>query len=250
VYSTANQIPQHRRSETFGLYLRRLQEFIARERLATRTYTESEALDLAVRNLSVEWSSDFRRLVERDKRSGQGGTLPFKLALPQIATTFVEYASEIGRDAPGPNHSTSGTSRSNPTGIMRRLETSATDEDTLGAFLPDDDVDLIVNAIAHSQQASAVCVGCQQPGHTLTECNRFVDYIVAESLAQRHPALRAQVANSHSHFRSRLNAVNTRARTMQAGGSSRTVRSIQLASSNENSSNAHSTHIAPVTVEG
>ena len=49
VYSTANQIPQHRRTETFGLYLRRLQEFLARERLATRTYTESEALDLAVR---------------------------------------------------------------------------------------------------------------------------------------------------------------------------------------------------------
>ena len=66
VYSTANEIPRHRRSETFGLYLRRLQEFIARERLATRTYTESEALDLAVRNISTEWRSDFRRLVERD----------------------------------------------------------------------------------------------------------------------------------------------------------------------------------------
>ena len=100
VYSTANQIPQHRRTETFGLYLRRLQEFLARERLATRTYTESETLDLAVRNLSAEWRNDFRRLVERDKRSGHGGTLPFKLALQQIATTFVEYASEIGREPP------------------------------------------------------------------------------------------------------------------------------------------------------
>lgn len=229
VYSTANQIPQHRRTETFGLYLRRLQEFIARERLATRTYTESEALDLAVRNLSTEWRSDFRRLVERDKRSGQGGTLPFKLALPQIATTFVEYASEIGRDAPGSSHSVTA-SRSNPTAIMRRLETAVEDEDASGAFLPDEDVDLIVNAIAHSQQTSAVCVGCQQPGHSLTECNRFVDYIVAESLAQRHPTLRAQVANSHSHFRSRLNAVNARARMMQTGPPPRTaVRSIQIA---------------------
>ena len=58
-------------------------------------------LDLAVRNVSAEWRNEFRRLVERDKRSGNGGTLPFKLALPQMATTFVEYAQEIGRDPPG-----------------------------------------------------------------------------------------------------------------------------------------------------
>ena len=170
VYSTANQIPQHRRAETFGLYLRRLQEFLARERLATRTYTESEALDLAVRNLSAEWRNDFRRLVERDKRSGHGGTLPFKLALPQIATTFVEYASEIGREPPGSTHSTPA-SRSNPTAIMRRLGHQEPDADktAFDAYLPDDDVDLIVNAITQQQQASAVCVGCQMPGHTLTE---------------------------------------------------------------------------------
>jgi hypothetical protein len=54
VYSTGNEIPRHRRSGTFSLYLRRLQEFNARERLAARTYTESEALDLAVRNLTAE----------------------------------------------------------------------------------------------------------------------------------------------------------------------------------------------------
>ena len=90
VLSTANEIPRHRRTEAFSQYLRRLQEFIARERLATRTYTESEALDLAVRNLTTEWRNEFRRLVERDKRAGASGNLPFKLALPQLATTFVE----------------------------------------------------------------------------------------------------------------------------------------------------------------
>jgi hypothetical protein len=231
VYSTANQIPQHRRAETFGLYLRRLQEFIARERLATRTYTESEALDLAVRNLSSEWRNDFRRLVERDKRSGNGGTLPFKLALSQIATTFVEYADEVGRSAPGSGNQMASAARTAPTTIMRRLEADTTVEeqdDEPGAFFPDDDVELIVHAIAQNQQSSAVCLGCQQPGHTLTECNRFVDYIVAESLSQRHPTLRTQVANSHSHFRNRLNAATARARAMQPAGSSRTVRSLQL----------------------
>lgn len=249
VYSTANEIPRHRRTETFGLYLRRLQEFIARERLATRTYTESEALDLAVRNISTEWRSDFRRLVERDKRSGQGGTLPFKLALPQIATTFVEYASEIGRDAPGSGH-TSSTTRATPSTIMRRLETATDQDDEPPLFLPDDDVELIVHAIAQNQQASAVCVGCQQPGHTLTECNRFVDYIVAESLAQRHPTLRTQVANSHSHFRSRLNAATARARLMSPSGPTRTVRSLQTApTSSEPSVDIAATSPTPDNVE-
>ena len=121
VLSTANEIPRHRRTEAFSQYLRRLQEFIAREPLATRTYTESEALDLAVRNLTAEWRNKFRRIIERDKRTGPAGTLPFKLALPQLSTTFVEYAAEIGREPPGSAHSTT-TPRSHTTSILRRLE--------------------------------------------------------------------------------------------------------------------------------
>ena len=90
----------------------------------------------------------------------------------------------------------------------------------------EDDVELIVHAIAQSQQSSAVCVGCQQPGHTLMECNRFVNHIVAESLAQRHPALRMRIANSHSHFRSCCNAATARARLTSNPGPSRTVCSL------------------------
>ena len=231
-HSTANVIPTHRRTETFGLYLRRLQDFLARERLATRTYSESEALDLAVRNVSLEWRAEFRRLVERDKRTGAGGSLPFKLALPQISTTFVEYASELGRDPPGGSNASSLRGPNKPTSIMRRLEQAPLDDDdSSGAFLPDEDVDIIVRAIAQNQQSSAVCVGCQQPGHTLTDCNRFVDYIVAESLAQRHPTLRTQVANSHSHFRCRLNAANARARMTPTPHTARAVRSLQMSPS-------------------
>ena len=222
VLSMANEIPRHKRTEPFSLYLRRLQEFFARERIAKRTYTESEALDLAVRNISSEWRSEFRRLVERDKRSGNKGSLPFKLALSQIATTFMEYADEIGRDAPG-SHS-SPSSRSTPTAILRRIETDSGEEES--PFLPEEDVDLLVRAISQNQAASNVCLGCQLPGHTLLECNRFVDYIVATSLAQRHPALRDQIANSHSHFRSRLNAANARPST--GSTTSRTVRSLQM----------------------
>jgi hypothetical protein len=225
VLSMANEIPRHKRTEAFSLYLRRLQEFFARERLAARTYTESEALDLAVRNLSSEWRSEFRRLVERDKRSGNQGTLPFKLALSQIATTFMEYADEIGRDPPG-SHTATLASRSTPTAIQRRIETSV-DSGEESIFLPEEDVDLIVRAIAQNQEASAVCLGCQLPGHSLVDCNRFVDYIVAESLAQRHPALRTQIANSHSHFRSRLNAATARSRAAPTSTSCM-VRSLQM----------------------
>ena len=120
----ANMIHTHRQAKSLSLYLRCLQEFYAREHLATRTYTESEALDLAVRNLSTEWQSELRRLVERDKCSGHNGHLPFKLALPQIATTFVKYTSKIGRNPPGSGNSTVA-SCSTPTSIMRRLETVA-----------------------------------------------------------------------------------------------------------------------------
>jgi hypothetical protein len=70
VVYTVTEIPRQRRAETFSAYLRRLHDFLARERIAGRNYTETEALDLSVRNLSTEWRSEFRRLVERDRRTG------------------------------------------------------------------------------------------------------------------------------------------------------------------------------------
>ena len=225
VFSTASEIPRQRRTEPFSLYIRRLQDFMVRERQATRTYTESEALDLSVRNLTSEWRSEIRRLVERDKRTGHDGALPFKLSLPQLATTFVEYASEIGRDPPSSSQSTS--SGRTPTSIIRRIETASPDFSSASeTTLDDDEIDLMVRAISQSQDASSLCIGCHQPGHKLEDCNRFVDYIVAEGLAQRHPQLKAQIANSHKQFRSRLNSANVRGRPPPGPSGNRTMRRI------------------------
>jgi hypothetical protein len=231
VYSTANEIPKQRRSETFSLYTRRLQDFMARERLATRTYTESEALDLAVRNLIPEWRAEFRRLVERDKRSGPEGTMPFKLCMPQLATTFVEYAAELGRDPPTTTTSDSGGTSYRPANhhSVRRIETSPSSSIlSLGSdvSLADEEIDLLVRAIAHNQGTSPLCLGCHQPGHTLEQCNRFFDYIVAESLAQRHPQLKAQVALSHKQFRTRL--ANARSGRGRSNPGNHVVRSLQV----------------------
>ena len=225
VFSTASEIPRQRRTEPFSLYIRRLQDFMVRERQATRTYTESEALDLSVRNLTSEWRSEIRRLVERDKRTGHVGALPFKLSLAQLATTFVEYANEIGRDPPSVQTSHSGRT---PMSIIRRIETASPDfsSDT-DTTLDDGEIDLMIRAISQNQDASPVCLGCQQPGHKLEDCNRFVDYIVAEGLAQRHPQLKVQIANSHKQFRSRLNSANARARTTPGTPAHRAMRRIE-----------------------
>jgi hypothetical protein len=212
VFSTASsEIPRQRRTEPFSLYIRRLQDFMVRERQATRTYTESEALDLSVRNLTSEWRPEIRRLVERDKRTGHDGALPFKLSLAQLATTFAEYASEIGRDPPSSQHASTGRT---PTSIIRRIETASPDfsSSMFEATLDDEEINLMVRAISQNQDASSACLGCQLPGHKLEDCNRFVDYIVAEGLAQRNPQLKAQIANSHKQFRSRLNSANARGR--------------------------------------
>jgi hypothetical protein len=223
VFSTASEIPRQRRTEPFSLYIRRLQDFMVRERQSTRTYTESEALDLSVRNLTSEWRSEIRRLVERDKRTGHDGALPFKLSLAQLATTFVEYASELGRDPPSAH---AASSHRTPTSFIRRLETAPPDfSPTSTSPLDDDEIDLIVRAISQSQDASSVCLGCHQPGHKLDDCNRFVDYIVAEGLAQRNPQLKAQIANSHKQFRTRLHSANARGRPASLGAPApRTIR--------------------------
>ncbi len=169
---------------------------MVRVRQATRTYTESEALDFSFRNLAPEWRSESCCLVERDKRTGQDGALPFKISLAQLATTFVEYASEIGRDPPSSSQSPS--SGLTQTSIIRRIETASPDfSSATEATLGDKEIDLMVQAISQSQDASSLCLGCHQLGHTLEDCNRFVNYIIAEGLEPRNPQLKAQIANSH-----------------------------------------------------
>ena len=230
VVHTVTEIPRQRRAETFSIYLRRLHDFLARERIAGRNYTETEALDLSVRNLSIEWRSEFRRLVERDRRTGRHeNVLPFHLSMSQLATTFMQYATEIGRDTtPSPTVQNTRDRFSNPASVIRRIEQVTPTEEFLHGTdhaLGDNEINLLVHAMSTNQAHSDVCLGCQQPGHTLTECNRFVDYIVAESLAQRHPQLRAQVASAHSQFRSRLNSgrdVRTRPSTVRSLTSSST----------------------------
>jgi hypothetical protein len=201
-----------------------LHDFLARERIAGRNYTETEALDLSVRNLNTEWRSEFRRLVERDRRTGRHeGVLPFHLSMSQLATSFMQYATEIGRDTTTPPDTQNTRERySKSAPLVRRIETVPPTDDFLHGTdiaLGDNEINLLVHAMSTNQANSTVCLGCQQPGHTLTDCNRFVDYIVAESLAQRHPQLRAQVASAHSQFRSRINSgrdVRTRPSTVRS----------------------------------
>ena len=141
---------------------------MVRERQATRTYTESETLNLSVRNLTSEWRPEIRRLVERDKRTEQDGAHPFKLLLAQLATTFVEYASEIGRDPP--SSSQSPLSNRTPTSIIFRIEDASPDFlSATEATLDDEEIDLMVRAISQSQDASSLCLGCHQPGHKLED---------------------------------------------------------------------------------
>jgi Reverse transcriptase (RNA-dependent DNA polymerase) len=208
VVNTVNEIPRQRRAEVFSSYLRRLHDFLARERIAGRNYSEYEALDLSVRNLSTEWRSEIRRLVERDRRSGRlEDTLPFHLTMAQLATTFVQYAGELGRspEEPAPSNNRDRFS------VVRRIDAVSSDNDVdhnAGLLEPDlnnDEIELLVRSMSINQASSPTCLGCGQPGHTLVDCNRFVDYVVAESLAQRHPQLKVQVANAHPKFRSRLN---------------------------------------------
>jgi hypothetical protein len=208
---------------------------MARGRIAGRNYTEYEALDLSVRNLATEWRSEFRRLVERDRRAGRtSDTLPFHLTMSQLATTFVQYSIEIRRDATAPPPSNARDRYSPSTQIVRRIETAPLSSDALigtSDSLGEQEIDLLVRAMSHNQANSDTCLGCRQTEHTLTDCNRFVDYIVAGSLAQRHPQLKSQVAASHSQFRSRLNICNADGRPPT---NARTVCSILSRSSTDN----------------
>jgi hypothetical protein len=129
---TVNEIPRQRRAELLSSYLRRLQDFMARERIASRNYSEYKALDFSVRNLATEWRSEFRRFVERDHRTGRtSDTLPFHLTMSQLSTTFVQYSIEIGRDIATPPAPNSRDRYSSSTQVLRRIETTPLSTDAL-----------------------------------------------------------------------------------------------------------------------
>ncbi len=61
----------------------------------------------------------------------------------------------------------------------------------------------------------------------MEDCNRFVDYVVAEGLAQRNPQLKILITNLHKQFRSRVNSAGARDRPPSTGASKpRTMRRI------------------------
>jgi hypothetical protein len=69
VFSTASEIPRQRRTEPFSLYIRRLQDFMVRERQATRTYTESDTTqqpDTSRTTTSLPLETTSRRLAHRN----------------------------------------------------------------------------------------------------------------------------------------------------------------------------------------
>ncbi|KAI2505294.1 hypothetical protein MHU86_9094 [Fragilaria crotonensis] len=162
----------------------------------------------SVRNLTSEWRPEIRRLVERDKRTGHDGALPFKL----VGATRNDVRRVCIRNRPRPTVLAAVVNGRTPTSIIRRIETASPDSSSMSEATRRREINLMVRAISQNQDASSVCLGCHLPGHKLEDCNRFVDYIVAEGLAQRNPQLKAQIANSHKQFRSRLNSANTRGR--------------------------------------
>jgi hypothetical protein len=161
---TVNEIPRQRRAEVFSSYLRRLHEFLARERISGRNYSEYEALDLSVRNLTTEWRAEFRRLVERDRRTGRDdNTLPFHLTMSQLATTFLQYSNEIGRDVSTLPSTSASRDRYSATGnhTIRRIETAPqTDEFLDGGELAlgDEEINILVRAMSFDQSNYALDV--------------------------------------------------------------------------------------------
>lgn len=113
--------------------------------------------------------------------------------MSQLATTFVQYFIKIGLDVTTPLPPNTRDRYSSSTQIVRRIETAPLSPEALvgtSDSLKEQEMDLLVRrAMSHNQAYSNMCLGCRQTGHTLTDCNRFVDYIVVESLAQQHPQL-------------------------------------------------------------
>ncbi len=106
-----------------------------------------------MRNLSNEWRNEFRRLVERDRRTGRyEDTLPFHLTMEQLAITFVQYAGELGRSLDTPSPPTS-RDRFSPTSVLVRRVETADDATSVGAKPPlgHDEIELLVRAMSIDQ---------------------------------------------------------------------------------------------------
>ena len=190
--------PRQKRNESFGSYLLRFREFLISEASLLRRYEEEEALDMSVANLRAEYRKSFAPLMAQAKRDRQSdGSLPFRLQIQNLATTFNEWAAELDLEVtesgkPEPKDTTARKETKSRNALLRHIAAAADDEASdeeidIISSLGRDEISLLMNAI-QDRPRGATCDFCGKE-HETNECFKLRNYVKAANFLRDNPTL-------------------------------------------------------------
>jgi hypothetical protein len=154
----------------FGEHLKLVQQYIDREDMRARTYTQYEGLQLVLRTLHVNYRVALTKRVadEFGVAHDRVYTIPFTVHMSQLGTSLSAWADELGL------HSRSA-SRVSFVGETLHSE---------------------IHALPNGQK----CRLCGQDGHLDQTCHRFANHVIGDKLMRDNTALAKQVVSTNSSF--------------------------------------------------
>ena len=191
------KIPKQQPRDTFGSYITSVVNFLDRESLRSRIYTDHEQTKLVLTNLLPKYKDDFRLKIQQHfgdniNRSRQ---VPFKLQLPNLSTTLTKWIKDLGLDI----CPVAGSSNS----MVNQIDEQELEEDDTDTT---DWLDLC-NSIQSERYPA-----CDMLGHTLETCHVFTNHVLASSFVKQHPEAKAKVEQIYKKF------IRNRPRTNIGGG--------------------------------
>ncbi len=163
------EIPIQNIGHTFGDHVNNMSNYVERERLKGRLYTEWEQTELTLRRLHPKYELRLRERAERCFRSehDKGNNIPFNLMLPNLGTTLVNWSKDMGLD--------------NQQQHAMHEELDA------------------VHAIAQRQEKT--CKSCGNPGHDVEDCRITANFIYVRDHLKKDPTLENKILKKKGRAR-------------------------------------------------
>ncbi len=164
-----------------------------------------------------EFKRTFPSLLASERRdTKKRGEIPFSLQLPNLATTFLSWADELGIEVSGSSGRPKTEHASGKLGlsdkvkarnsvlrsILENNERDSSDEELDEiAGLTQEETDLLLNAIAASSgKGRETCKACGKSGHSAENCYLLADHLKAQEFLSKNPSIKEAVVKKSSQI--------------------------------------------------
>jgi hypothetical protein len=172
-------IPYQGNSVSIAAHVRNMANFLEKEELRGRLYTQYESLMMVMESLHGRFKERLKKKSELafTAKHDHFNRIPFKLEMANLATTLTEWSEELKLDT---------TRFSRPDAVHHINQPGFVDEDDDG--------------LIHAIGSDLNCTLCGVPGHTMERCHMFINMIKGLQFMKANPGTVATIQKDHLTF--------------------------------------------------